>query len=115
MTALPHPQRPECIAESGGQPRRISQVGQQPGTGMANDPPTAGSSNDLRTRPGSLHLESALRAGSNRPSASPIFPAQRALPSFRPATPQPLSEGARLGLEPLSYLLAPQAQPSFFC
>ena len=67
MTALPDPQRRERVAERTGQPGGISEVGQQPSTGVPDDTPTIGGGNDLRTRPGNLHLESALRAGWIRP------------------------------------------------
>ena len=66
MTGLPDPQRGERVTERGGQPGGIGQVGQQPGAGVPDDTPTVSGGNDLRTRPGNLHLESALRGGMDK-------------------------------------------------
>lgn len=63
MTALPDPQRPERVTERGTEPGGIGEVSQQPSAGMPDDTPTISSGNKLRTRPGNLHLESALRGG----------------------------------------------------
>ena len=87
MPATPLPYRTQRITEPINQPGGIGQIGQQPGTDVPDHASPTTSNNDLRTRPGSLHLESAFPAGRMRPSASPIVPDQKALSPYQATHP----------------------------
>ena len=63
--ALPQPG--QSITESAGQPGCFGDIGQQPGTGMTDHTPTTTRDGNLRTRTGTLHLESAFRDGQMGP------------------------------------------------
>lgn len=57
--ALPQPGQP--LAERTGQPGRISQIGELPGTSVNDHAPPATSDRDHRTCSASLHPASAFR------------------------------------------------------
>ena len=61
------PQPHQGITESAGQPGHVSNIGQQTSTGMTDHAPTTTRDRNLRTRTGTLHLESAFRDGRMRP------------------------------------------------
>lgn len=48
------------VRERAGQASDIGEIGQQPGSGMADHPAAVGGDDELRTRPGSVHAESAF-------------------------------------------------------
>jgi hypothetical protein len=95
MTGPPDPQRRERVTERGGQPGGIGQVGQQPGAGVPDDTPTVSGGNDLRTRPGNLHLESALRGGMDKTLDKSYRPRSESTFTFPTRRPQPPLTKAR--------------------
>jgi hypothetical protein len=95
MTRLPDPQRAERVAQRARQPRSVGEVSQQPGAGMPDDTPTIGSGNDLRTRPGNLHLESALRGGMDMTLDKSYLPRSEGTFTFPTRRPQPPLTKAR--------------------
>src|SRR6266511_1913609 len=100
MTATPHPQRAERVAERTGQPRGVGEVSQQPRASVPDDTPTISGGNDLRTTPGNLHLESALRGEMEKDPQQVLSSQPRG--HFHVPDPPPaatLNEGARLGTQ----------------
>ena len=84
------------LTEPAGQPGRVGEIGQQPGAGVTDHTPPTTGNNDLGTRPGTLHLESAFRAERWDPQTSPIVPRSEGTSAF-PAHPwTALNEGPRL-------------------
>ena len=61
MTTGPTPRHRKGFTEPAGQPGHIGDIGQQPGTGMADHTPTVGGDLNTRTRTSTMHLESAFR------------------------------------------------------
>lgn len=66
MAAVAMPQRRQRLTELAGKPRALGQLGQKPGTGVADHTLPPAGDGDLRTG-GNLHLESAFRDGRSGP------------------------------------------------
>lgn len=64
-TSLPQPG--QRITETAGQPRHLSDIGQQAGTSVTDHVPTPTRDRKIGTHAGTLHLESAFRDGRMRP------------------------------------------------
>lgn len=54
------PQPMQRTGEGAGQPRDIGEIGQQTGSGVADHSTTVGRDDELGTRPGGVHVESAF-------------------------------------------------------
>jgi hypothetical protein len=52
-----------ALERTAGQPRLVSQIGEQTSAGMTDHTASATSHDNLRTRSSTLHSESAFRAG----------------------------------------------------
>ena len=61
MTIGPTPGHREGITETAGQPRRIGNISEQTGSGMADHTPTIRGDLNRRTRTSTMHLEGAFR------------------------------------------------------
>jgi hypothetical protein len=61
------PVQPQCLNETPAQSRLISKIGEQSGADMTDHTPSPTTDDNLRTRAGTLHLESAFRAGRSGP------------------------------------------------
>lgn len=90
------PQRPESSGVRGRQPCGISEIGQQPCSGMTDHLRTISTDMDLGTQPDTLHVESALRLDRQNPSAGFIAPDQEGTFTFRPCQLLHPNETARL-------------------
>lgn len=63
MRRTANPAQPQRLNETAGQPSLIGKIGEQTGAGMPDHTPSPTGDDNLRTRAGTLRLESAFRDG----------------------------------------------------